>query len=58
MLFHVRMDVKIPHDLDPIRADELKRVERERAQDLQKQGKWPSVARGRAIFERQPLQRR
>lgn len=40
MLFHVRMDVKIPHDLDPIRADELKRVERERAQDLQEQGKW------------------
>jgi muconolactone D-isomerase len=40
MLFHVRMDVRIPHDLDPIRADELKRVERERAQVLQAQGKW------------------
>ncbi|MDE8652770.1 muconolactone Delta-isomerase [Novosphingobium album (ex Liu et al. 2023)] len=40
MLFHVRMDVNIPHDLDPIRADELKRVERERAQELQRQGKW------------------
>jgi muconolactone D-isomerase len=39
MLFHVRMDVSIPPDFDPIRADELKRVERERAQDLQKQGK-------------------
>ncbi|WP_336971957.1 muconolactone Delta-isomerase [Sphingobium aromaticiconvertens] len=40
MLFHVRMDVNIPHDLDPIRADELKRVERDRAQDLQRSGKW------------------
>lgn len=40
MLLHVRMDVNIPYDLDPIRADELKRVERERAQDLQQQGKW------------------
>lgn len=40
MLFHVRMDVNIPYDLDPIRADELKRTERERAQSLQKQGKW------------------
>lgn len=40
MLFHVRMDVAIPHDLDPIRADELKRVERARAQELQRQGKW------------------
>jgi muconolactone D-isomerase len=40
MLFHVRMDVRIPHDLDPIRTDELKRVERERAHELQKQGKW------------------
>jgi muconolactone D-isomerase len=40
MLFHVRMDVHIPPDLDQIRADELKRVERERAHTLQKQGKW------------------
>ena len=40
MLFHVRMDVSIPHDIDPIRADELKRVERERAQALQSEGKW------------------
>lgn len=40
MLFHVRMDVRIPPDFDPIRADELKRIERERARDLQNQGKW------------------
>jgi muconolactone D-isomerase len=40
MLFHVRMDVRIPADFDPIGADELKRVERERSQELQRQGKW------------------
>ncbi len=40
MLFHVRMDVRIPLDFDADRAAELKRIERERAQDLQKQGKW------------------
>lgn len=40
MLFHVRMDVRIPVDFDTDRADELKRIERERAQDLQRQGKW------------------
>lgn len=40
MLFHVRMDVAIPFDIQPDRADELKRIERERAQELQKQGKW------------------
>lgn len=40
MLLHVRMDVRIPHDFDPIRADDLKRVERERAQALQAEGKW------------------
>lgn len=40
MLFHVRMDVHIPYDLDPVRADELKRIERERAQELQRAGKW------------------
>jgi muconolactone D-isomerase len=34
------MDVNIPNDLDPIRADELKRVERERAQALQAEGTW------------------
>jgi muconolactone D-isomerase len=40
MLFHVRMDVAIPFDIQPDRVDELKRIERERAQELQKQGKW------------------
>jgi muconolactone D-isomerase len=40
MLFHVRMDVRIPHNIDPARAAELKEIERERSQDLQRQGKW------------------
>lgn len=40
MLFQVRMDVNIPNDLDSVRADDLKRVERERAQNLQQAGKW------------------
>lgn len=38
MLFHVQMDVRLPHDLAG--ADELKRLERERAQELQRLGKW------------------
>ena len=40
MLFHVRMDVRIPHGADPVRIDELKRVEKERSQTLQREGKW------------------
>jgi muconolactone D-isomerase len=40
MLFHVQMDVRLPHDLRPDTADALKKAERERAQDLQRQGKW------------------
>lgn len=40
MLFHVRMDVHVPLDIAQARLDELKRAERERSQELQKQGKW------------------
>ena len=40
MLFHVQMDVRLPHDVPPDRADALKKAERERAQDLQRAGKW------------------
>jgi muconolactone D-isomerase len=40
VLFHVRMDVRIPHDIAPDRVSGLQRVERERSQDLQRQGKW------------------
>lgn len=40
MLFQVKMDVSIPPGFDSVRADELKRVEKERAQDLMRAGKW------------------
>ncbi len=40
MLFQVDMDVRLPADMKPEIADELKRVERERAQSLQREGKW------------------
>ena len=45
MLFHVRMDVRIPHDLDPaLRADTIAR-EKAYSQDLQRSGKWPHIWR-------------
>ncbi|MEP9394042.1 muconolactone Delta-isomerase [Gordonia sp. VNQ95] len=45
MLFHVRMDVRIPHDLDPdIRAQTVAR-EKAYSQDLQRSGKWPHIWR-------------
>lgn len=45
MLFHVRMDVRIPYGLDSDHVAELKRVERERSQELQRQGKWRHIWR-------------
>lgn len=45
MLFHVRMDVNIPHDLDPgVRNDTIAR-EKAYSQELQEQGKWPHIWR-------------
>lgn len=40
MLFHVRMDVRIPHDLDTEMVEDLKAREKERAQQLQRDGRW------------------
>lgn len=40
MLFQVHMEVRIPHDIDPAKADMLKKAERERAEALQRDGKW------------------
>jgi muconolactone D-isomerase len=40
MLFHVRMDVAIPRDLDPAERDRLVTTEKARALELQKQGTW------------------
>ena len=45
MLFHVRMDVRLPHDLNAdARADIVAR-EKAYAQDLQRAGKWPQLWR-------------
>ena len=40
MLFMVRMDVHVPHDIDPARIEALKAEEKARAQELQRSGKW------------------
>jgi muconolactone D-isomerase len=45
MLFHVRMDVHIPHDLDPEHRGEVVAREKAYSQDLQRSGKWPHIWR-------------
>ena len=40
MLYHVRMDVRPPHDLDPAAFEKLKTEEKVRAQALQREGTW------------------
>lgn len=45
MLFHARMDVEIPHDLDPEVRAKLVAAEKERALELQRAGKWPHLWR-------------
>jgi muconolactone D-isomerase len=45
MLFHVRMDVRIPHDLDPDDRTELVAREKAYSQALQREGKWPHLWR-------------
>ena len=45
MLFHVRMDVHLPTDLDPqVRANTLAK-EKAYSQRLQRDGKWPHIWR-------------
>jgi muconolactone D-isomerase len=45
MLFHVRMDVRIPLDLDQAIAADLKAKEKARFQELQVAGKWRHIWR-------------
>jgi muconolactone D-isomerase len=45
MLFHVRIDVRIPHDVNPEKLAELSAKEHERAKELQLQGKWTHLWR-------------
>jgi muconolactone D-isomerase len=40
MLYHVQMDVHVPHDMEADRFELLKAQEKARAQELQRQGKW------------------
>lgn len=44
-LFHVRMDVRIPRDLDPGDRDALVAREKQYSQQLQRAGKWPHLWR-------------
>jgi muconolactone D-isomerase len=45
MLFHVRMDVKIPADMPVVEADEIKVREKAYSQELQRSGKWRHIWR-------------
>ena len=45
MLFHVHIDVQIPHGFDPDKLKELSEREHERAKELQLQGKWTHLWR-------------
>jgi muconolactone D-isomerase len=40
MLFHVRMDVHLPHDLEPAHRSDVIARERSYSQELQRLGKW------------------
>ena len=45
MLFLVRMDVHIPHDLAPAQVDDIKAREKAYAQQLQRDGQWQHLWR-------------
>ena len=45
MLFHVRMDVRIPHDLDLDTRSQIVAREKAYSQQLQRAGKWPHIWR-------------
>lgn len=45
MLFHVRMDVRLPPELDPQQRAALLAREKDYSQQLQRAGKWPHLWR-------------
>ena len=45
MLFLVRMDVHIPHDLPAEQANDIKAREKAYSQELQRDGRWPHIWR-------------
>lgn len=45
MLYHVKMDVKIPRDIPADTVEAIKVAEKKRATELQEAGKWPHLWR-------------
>ena len=45
MLFLVRLDVRIPHDLPLEQVNDIKAREKAYSQDLQRDGRWQSIWR-------------
>ena len=45
MLYLVRMDVHLPHDMPPAQAEEIKAREKAYSQQLQREGKWQQLHR-------------
>jgi muconolactone D-isomerase len=45
MLYLVRMDVRLPHDMPVAQADEIKAREKAYSQELQRSGKWQQLHR-------------
>lgn len=50
MLFHVRMDVRIPHDLPVDLVARLKADEKALSQQLQQSGKWRHIWRVAGLY--------
>jgi len=50
MLFHVKMTVNLPVDIDPAKATRLKADEKELAQRLQQEGKWRHLWRIAGLY--------
>jgi muconolactone D-isomerase len=45
MLYLVKMEVRLPHDMPVEKADAIKAREKEYSQELQRQGKWQQLHR-------------
>lgn len=45
MLFHIRMDVELPREMDPAEWANLLAREKAYSQELQRAGKWPHLWR-------------
>ena len=45
MLYHIRMDVNLPPEMDPEERADLLAREKAYSQELQREGKWPHIWR-------------